>query len=92
MTCNSTCLSASNDVDKQVELHVTQDESESPHQGEQDQHNATVTNLAESSSHQSSSSKAHRPSLALDKARRVSVRPPRRYGFEDMVTYALQVV
>ena len=30
-------------------------------------------------------------SIAQDRPRRVRVRPPTRYGFEDMVGYALQV-
>lgn len=79
----STVVSVSGDVDKQVELQVTQAESESQHQGGEDQHEE------EPSSYQPS--KIHQPSIALDRARRVGVGPPKRYGFEDMVAYALQV-
>lgn len=76
---------ASSNVDTQVELQITQDESESQHQVEEDQHTATETDLVKSFSHQSATLKAHQPNIALDRARRVSVGPPKRYGFEDKV-------
>ena len=81
-----TVVSVSSNVVKQVGLQVNHDESESQHQGGENLHSAT-----ESSSHQSTSSEARRPNIALDRARRVGRGPPRRYGFEDMTPFALQV-
>ena len=55
-TVKSVVVQATSDVDKRVELQVTQNESESQHQGGDDQHAATETDLAKFFSHQLASS------------------------------------
>ncbi|CAM8880925.1 unnamed protein product [Rhodiola kirilowii] len=79
-------------VDKQVELQTTLGESESQHQGGEDQHAVREVDMPESDGNHSHLSKTRQHNIALDRARRVGVRPPKRYDFEDMVGYALQTV
>ena len=74
-------------VDEQVELQGTHDVSESQLQGGEDQH--TTVEAADTSS--DVHPQARQRSIAIDRARRTDVKPPLRYGFEDMMTYALQV-
>ncbi|KAG6393754.1 hypothetical protein SASPL_144323 [Salvia splendens] len=75
----------SGSVDKQVELQVTHDQSESQLQGGEDQH--TTTETIGSDIHP----EARQRSIAIDRARRTGVNPPQKYGFEDMLAYALHV-
>ncbi|KAJ4715440.1 Retrovirus-related Pol polyprotein from transposon TNT 1-94 [Melia azedarach] len=71
-------------VEKQVEQQVTLDESEPQHK---DQHPQS-----ESKPSGSSLPVASQHSLALNRSKRANYGiPPKRYGFEDMVAYALQV-
>ncbi|KAG6389621.1 hypothetical protein SASPL_151093 [Salvia splendens] len=72
----------SGSVDKQVELEVTHDDSESQLQGGQDQH--TTAETTSSDIHP----EARQRSIALDKARRTG---QLKYGFENMMAYTLQV-
>ncbi|KAG6385324.1 hypothetical protein SASPL_154157 [Salvia splendens] len=76
-------------VDKQVELQVTHDESESQLQGGEDQHTTAevTTDTTSSDVH----TEARQRSIAIDRARRTGVKPPLKYDFEDMMAYALQV-
>ncbi|KAG6416309.1 hypothetical protein SASPL_123736 [Salvia splendens] len=76
-------------VDKHVELQVTYDESESQLQGGEDQHTTAeaTTDATSSDVHL----EARQRSIAIDRARRIGVKPPLKYGFEDMMEYALQV-
>ncbi|KAJ4720887.1 Retrovirus-related Pol polyprotein from transposon TNT 1-94 [Melia azedarach] len=83
-TVKSIVVSENGSVEKQVEQQVTLDESEPQHK---DQH-------PQSESEPSSSSLpvASQHSLALNRSKRANYGiPPKRYGFEDMVAYALQV-
>ncbi|KAG6425368.1 hypothetical protein SASPL_115798 [Salvia splendens] len=73
----------SGSIDKQVELQVTHNESESQLQGGEDQH--TTAETTGSDIH----SEARQRSIAIDRARRTGVKPPQKYGFEDMLAYAL---
>ncbi|KAG6387705.1 hypothetical protein SASPL_152897 [Salvia splendens] len=73
----------SGSVDKQVELQVTDDQSESQPQGGDDQH--TTAETTGSDIHL----EARPRSIAIDRARRTCVKPPQKYGFEDMLAYAL---
>ncbi|KAJ4726144.1 Retrovirus-related Pol polyprotein from transposon TNT 1-94 [Melia azedarach] len=83
-TVKSVVVSENGSVEKQVEQQVTLDESEPQHK---DQH---LQSKLEPSS--SSLPVASQHSLALNRSKRANYRiPPKRYGFEDMVTYALQV-
>ena len=68
-----------------MEFQVIQNESDLKEPGEEDQEPQTETDIPESMP-----SDIHQ-SIAQDRPRRVGVRPPTRYGFEDMVGYALQV-
>ncbi|KAL1556436.1 Retrovirus-related Pol polyprotein from transposon TNT 1-94 [Salvia divinorum] len=77
----------SSSVDKQVELQITHDESESQLQGGEDQHSPDETETTTPDVHP----EARQTSIAIDRARRTGVKPPLRYGFEDMMAYALQV-
>ncbi|KAG6416427.1 hypothetical protein SASPL_123857 [Salvia splendens] len=71
-------------VDKQMELQVTHNESESQLQGGEDQHTtAEATDTTSSDVHP----QARQTSIAIDRARRTGVKPPLRYGFEDMMAY-----
>ncbi|KAJ4713974.1 Retrovirus-related Pol polyprotein from transposon TNT 1-94 [Melia azedarach] len=71
-------------IEKQVEQQVTLDESEPQHE---DQHPQS-----ESEPSGSSLPVASKHSLALNRSKRANYGiPPKRYGFEDMVAYALQV-
>ncbi|KAG6425107.1 hypothetical protein SASPL_115531 [Salvia splendens] len=74
----------SGSVDKQVELQVTHNESESQLQCGDDQH--TTAETTGSDIHP----EARRRSIAIDGARRTSVKPPQKYGFEDMLAYGVQ--
>ena len=77
----SVIVSETGSIEKQLEHQVTHDESE-PQQGES-QHPCTETEAT---------LLANQHSLALGRSRRANFgQPPTRYGFEDMVAYALQV-
>ncbi|KAJ4703769.1 Retrovirus-related Pol polyprotein from transposon TNT 1-94 [Melia azedarach] len=83
-TVKSIVVLENSSVEKQVEQQVTLDESEPQHK---DQH-------PQSESEPSSSSLlvASQHNLALNRSKRANYGiPPKRYGFEDMVAYALQV-
>ena len=80
-----TTTSETGSLDKQVEFQVIQNESDLKEPEEEDQEPQTETDIPESMP-----SDIHQ-SIAQDRPRRVGVRPPTRYGFEDMVGYALQV-
>ncbi|KAJ4723126.1 Retrovirus-related Pol polyprotein from transposon TNT 1-94 [Melia azedarach] len=83
-TVKSIVVLENGSVEKQVEQQVTLDESEPQHK---DQH-------PQSKSEPSGSSLpvASQHSLALNRSKRANYGiPPKRYGFEDMVAYALQV-
>ncbi|KAJ4714843.1 Retrovirus-related Pol polyprotein from transposon TNT 1-94 [Melia azedarach] len=83
-TVKSIVVSENGSVEKQVEQQVTLDESEPQHK---DQHPQS-----ESEPSGSSLSVASQHSLALNRSKRANYGiPPKRYGFEDMVAYALQV-
>ncbi|KAJ4729013.1 Retrovirus-related Pol polyprotein from transposon TNT 1-94 [Melia azedarach] len=83
-TVKSIVVSENGSVEKQVEQQVTLDESESQHK---DQHPQS-----ESEPSGSSLPVASQHSLALNRSKRANYGiPPKRYGFEDMVAYALQV-
>ncbi|KAG6383625.1 hypothetical protein SASPL_156612 [Salvia splendens] len=69
----------SGSVDKQVELQVTHDQSESQLQSGEDQH--TTAETTGSDIHP----EARQRSIAIDRARRTCVKPPQKYGFEDML-------
>ena len=58
---------------------------------EADREAQTKTESSESSPPDPKPSGATVHSLAQDRPKRVGVGPPKRYGFEDMVGYALQV-
>ncbi|KAG6414289.1 hypothetical protein SASPL_127007 [Salvia splendens] len=75
----------SGSVDKHVELQVTHNESESQLQGGVDQH--TTAETTGSDIHP----EARHRSIAIDRARRTGVKPPHKYGFEDMLAYALHL-
>ncbi|CAM8878030.1 unnamed protein product [Rhodiola kirilowii] len=75
-----------------VELQTTPGESESQHQGGEDQHVVREVDMPESDGNLSHLSKTRQHNIALDRARRVGVGPPKRYDFEDMVGYALHAV
>ncbi|KAL1540760.1 Retrovirus-related Pol polyprotein from transposon TNT 1-94 [Salvia divinorum] len=77
----------SSSVDKQVKLQITHDESESQLQGGEDQHSPDETETTTPDVHP----EARQTSIAIDRVRRTGVKPPLRYGFEDMMAYALQV-
>ncbi|KAJ4717014.1 Retrovirus-related Pol polyprotein from transposon TNT 1-94 [Melia azedarach] len=82
-TVKSIVVSENGSVEKQVEQQVTLDESEPQHK---DQHPQS-----ESESSGSSLPVASQHSLALNRSKRANYGiPPKRYGFEDMVAYALQ--
>ncbi|VFQ88509.1 unnamed protein product [Cuscuta campestris] len=70
---------------EKVELQVTPNESELQPQGGEDQHTTAETTISDVHP------EARQRSIAIDRARRTGVKPPVRYEFEDMVTYALQV-
>ncbi|CAM8929401.1 unnamed protein product [Rhodiola kirilowii] len=91
-TVKSTVVQESGSVDKQVELQITPGESESQHQGGENQLAVREVDMPESAGNHSHLSETRQHSIALDRARRVGVGPPKRYGFEDMVGYALQDV
>ncbi|KAG6430584.1 hypothetical protein SASPL_108654 [Salvia splendens] len=76
-------------VDKQVELQVTHDESESQLQGGEDQH--TTAEVTTDTTNSDVHPEARQRSIAIDRARRTGVKPPLKYGFEGMMAYALQV-
>ncbi|KAJ4703293.1 Retrovirus-related Pol polyprotein from transposon TNT 1-94 [Melia azedarach] len=83
-TVKSIVVSENGSVEKQVEQQVTLDESEPQHK---DQHPQS-----ESEPSGSSLPVASQHSLALNRSKRANYGiPPKRYGFEDMVAYALQV-
>ncbi|KAJ4721450.1 Retrovirus-related Pol polyprotein from transposon TNT 1-94 [Melia azedarach] len=83
-TVKSIVVSENGSVEKQVEQQVTLDESEPQHK---DQHPQL-----ESEPSGSSLPVASQHSLALNRSKRANYGiPPKRYGFEDMVAYALQV-
>ncbi|KAJ4719824.1 Retrovirus-related Pol polyprotein from transposon TNT 1-94 [Melia azedarach] len=83
-TVKSIVVSENGSVEKQVEQQVTLDESESQHK---DQHPQS-----ESEPSGSLLPVASQHSLALNRSKRANYGiPPKRYGFEDMVAYALQV-
>ncbi|KAG6418969.1 hypothetical protein SASPL_121176 [Salvia splendens] len=75
----------SGSVEKQMELQVTHNQSESQLQGVEDQH--TTAETTGNDIHP----EARQRSIAIDRARRTCVKPPQKYGFEDMLAYALQV-
>ncbi|KAJ4710294.1 Retrovirus-related Pol polyprotein from transposon TNT 1-94 [Melia azedarach] len=80
----SIVVSENGSIEKQVEQQVTLDESEPQHK---DQHPQS-----ESEPSGSSLPVASQHSLALNRSKRANYGiPPKRYGFEDMVAYALQV-
>ncbi|KAG6408221.1 hypothetical protein SASPL_131225 [Salvia splendens] len=83
------CCRGLEGVDKQVELQVTHDESESQLQGGEDQHTTAeaTTDTTSSDVHP----EARQRSIVIGRARRTGVKPPLEYGFEDMMAYALQV-
>lgn len=89
-TVKSIVVEDSSNVGKQVELQVTLDGSKSQHQGGEDQHTAEEADAPKSHSSEDHS-ETRQSSIALDRARRTGIRPPRRYGFEEMVAYALEV-
>ena len=77
----SVIVSKTGSVEKQVEHQVTHDESEP--QQEEAQHSCAET---------APTLLSNQHSLALGCSRRANFRkPPTKYGFEDMVAYALQV-
>ncbi|KAJ4717199.1 Retrovirus-related Pol polyprotein from transposon TNT 1-94 [Melia azedarach] len=83
-TVKSIVVSENGSVEKQVEQQVTLDESEPQHK---DQHPQS-----ESEPSGSSLPVASQHSLALNRSKRANYGiPPKRYGFEDMVAYALQM-
>ncbi|KAJ4703438.1 Retrovirus-related Pol polyprotein from transposon TNT 1-94 [Melia azedarach] len=83
-TVKSIVVSENGSVEKQVEQQVTLDESEPQYK---DQHPQS-----ESEPSGSSLPVASQHSLALNRSKRANYGiPPKRYGFEDMVAYALQV-
>ncbi|KAJ4711012.1 Retrovirus-related Pol polyprotein from transposon TNT 1-94 [Melia azedarach] len=83
-TVKSIVVSENGSVEKQVEQQVTLDESEPQHK---DQHPQS-----ESEPSGSLLPVASQHSLALNQSKRANYGiPPKRYGFEDMVAYALQV-
>ncbi|KAJ4714183.1 Retrovirus-related Pol polyprotein from transposon TNT 1-94 [Melia azedarach] len=83
-TVKSIVVSEHGSVEKQVEQQVTLDESEPQHK---DQHPQL-----ESEPSGSSLPVASQHSLAINRSKRANYGiPPKRYGFEDMVVYALQV-
>ncbi|KAJ4715506.1 Retrovirus-related Pol polyprotein from transposon TNT 1-94 [Melia azedarach] len=83
-TMKSIVVSENGSVEKQVEQQVTLDESEPQHK---DQHPQS-----ESEPSGSSLPVASQHSLALNRSKKANYGiPPKRYGFEDMVAYALQV-
>jgi transposase InsO family protein len=77
-------------VDEQVEVQVTQGESEAQ-KLVSDQLPQPETNLPESTPPENQTFEGFQHSIAFDRPRRVGVGPPKRYGFDDMVGYALQV-
>ena len=80
-TVKSVIVSKTGSVEKQVEHQVTHDESEP--QQEEVQHSSAKTEPTPLTNPHS---------LALGRSRRANFgKPPTKYGFEDMVTYALQV-
>ncbi|KAJ4704584.1 Retrovirus-related Pol polyprotein from transposon TNT 1-94 [Melia azedarach] len=82
-TVKSIVVSENGSVEKQVEQQVTLDESEPQHK---DQHPQS-----ESEPSGSSLPVASQHSLALNRSKRANYGIlPKRYGFEDMVAYALQ--
>ncbi|KAJ4703754.1 Retrovirus-related Pol polyprotein from transposon TNT 1-94 [Melia azedarach] len=82
-TVKSIVVSENGSVEKQVEQQVTLDESEPQYK---DQHPQS-----ESEPSGSSLPVASQHSLALNRSKRANYGiPPKRYGFEDMVAYALQ--
>ncbi|KAL1197961.1 Retrovirus-related Pol polyprotein from transposon TNT 1-94 [Cardamine amara subsp. amara] len=76
--------------DKQVEL-------QEDHQGgDQQEHNQSqelqaADGLIETQQPDVTPSETRPRSIAQDRVRRVGIRPPQRYGYEDMAGYALQV-
>ncbi|KAJ4716980.1 Retrovirus-related Pol polyprotein from transposon TNT 1-94 [Melia azedarach] len=83
-TVKSIVVSKNGSVEKQVQQQVTLDESEPQYK---DQHPQL-----ESEPSASSLPVASQHSLALNRSKRANYGiPPKRYGFEDMVAYALQV-
>ncbi|KAJ4730101.1 Retrovirus-related Pol polyprotein from transposon TNT 1-94 [Melia azedarach] len=77
-------VSENGSVEKRVEQQVTLDESEPQHK---DQHPQSESELSGSLL-----PVASQHSLALNRSKRANYGiPPKRYGFEDMVAYALQV-
>ncbi|KAJ4702606.1 Retrovirus-related Pol polyprotein from transposon TNT 1-94 [Melia azedarach] len=83
-TVKSIVVLENGSVEKQVEQQVTLDESEPQHK---DQHPQS-----ESEPSGSSLPVASQHSLALNRSKRANYGiPPKRYGFEDMVAYALHV-
>lgn len=85
-TVKSIVVSENNSIEKQVEQQVIQDESQSQ-QEEENQHSHSETAPPEPSP-----SSVNQHSLARDRNVRLNFgKPPNRYGFEDMVAYALQV-
>ena len=80
-----TTTSETGSLDKQVEFQVIQSESDLKEPEKKDQESQTETDIPESMP-----SDIHQ-SISQDRPRRVEVRPPTRYDFEDMVGYALQV-
>ncbi|XP_038875134.1 uncharacterized protein LOC120067667 [Benincasa hispida] len=90
----------SSSVDKQVEMQFTSVVNELQHQGGEDQYVTTETDvqpeinvprMSEVALPENSRSRVDQPSIACDRARSVGVGPPVRYGFENIVTFALQV-
>ena len=87
----STIVAENGAVDEQVEVQDTQEESKAQ-KLVSEQLPQPETNLPESTPPENQTSEVFPHSIALDRPRRVGVRPPTRYGFDDMVSYALQVV
>ncbi|KAJ4723712.1 Retrovirus-related Pol polyprotein from transposon TNT 1-94 [Melia azedarach] len=83
-TVKSIVVSENSSVEKQVEQQVILNESEPQHE---DQHLQSELELSGSSL-----PVASQHSLALNRSKRANYGiPPKRYGFEDMVAYTLQV-
>lgn len=81
-TVKSVVVSENDSDDKQVETI----ELEAKHQD-----SVSENILSDSVPPETQSSTTNQHSIALNRARRIRVGPPKRYGFDDMVAYALQV-
>ncbi|KAJ4705295.1 Retrovirus-related Pol polyprotein from transposon TNT 1-94 [Melia azedarach] len=82
-TVKSIVVSENGSVEKQVEQQVTLDESEPQHKDQHPQSESEPSGslLPVASQHSSALNRSKRANYGI---------PPKRYGFEDMVAYALQ--